>query len=242
MAHPGKQTNLNPAHKMNRLKLLLPLSCAFALATLSLMAADGPTTAEQFAQTRDKLLAKAGSTPLNADEQFSLATSMLGLGQFREALIVASLGLGLTQDPVEKSLFYMAIAQCHGARGFYDYAGQAALEGQRLDPLSKELAALRFAYFTKDEDQAQVKAAEDTFKQLTGDGPPVCNPAALWAVLKILYEGGKRIAEIVALYDTAMAAWERLEPQVLEVKRNLDTFWSNARLASKGAAGNIRER
>ena len=229
---------------MNRLKPLLSLTCAFVLSTLSSSAAEAPVqqsaapqTAEQFAQTRDRLLTKAASTALNADEHFSLATSLLGLGQYREALVVARLGLGLTQNPVEKSLFYMAIAQCHGAQGNYDDAGEAALEGQRFDPLSKELAALRFAYFTKDGDQAQAKAAEDTLKQLEPSGRPVLSGEQWGAIISA---GIQAVLACKALYDAATVGWERMKPHVEDVSRNLHAFWSNAKVASKGAVGNIR--
>lgn len=188
---------------MNRPKLLFPLSCAVVLATLQLLAADAPDPAEQFTQTRDHLFAKAATTPLSADEHFKLATSLLGLGQFQESTVVAKLGLGLTQNPIEKSLFYTAIAQCHGARGFYDDAGEAALEGQRLDPLSKDLAALRFAYFTKHGDQAQAKAAEDTLRQLVpgvGDRPIALGPLGPMIVgflINELKEQGQILLKIV---------------------------------------------
>lgn len=210
---------------MNRLKLLLWISCALVLSTLSPLAADAPQTAEQFAQTRDRLLAKAGSTALNADEQFSLATSMLGLGQFREALIVAKLGLGLTQSPVEKSLFYMAIAQCHGAQGNYDDAGEAALEGQRLDPLSKELAALRFAYFTKHGDQAQAKAAEDTLRQLVpgvGDRPIALGPLGPMIVgflINELKEQGRILLKI------AIEEWPTIKREVEAIAGRMGEKW-----------------
>lgn len=231
---------------MCRLKLVLTLTCALALSTLPLVAAEtpvlqtaAPQTAQHFAQTRDRLLTKAQSTALNGDDHFSLATSLLGLGQFGEALVVARLGLGLTQDPVEKGVFYMVIAQCHGARGDYDDAAAAALEGQRVDPLSKDLAALRFAYFTKHGDQAQTKAAEDTLKQLDPSGRPVLNSEQFWGLVIGVTQA---VLACKALYETAGQAWERMKPHVEDVKKSLDTLWSNAKSASTRAAGNVRAR
>lgn len=221
-------------------KLLFPITCALVLATLSLLGADAPRPAEQFAQTRDKLLTKAGSAALNADEHFSLAMSMFGLGQFREALVVARLGAGLTQNPIEKSVFYMAIAQCHGAMGDYGDAGAAALAGQRLNPLSRELAALRLAYFSKYDDKAQAKAAEDTLKQMCPSGIPVLTSDECWAW--IVTEGAAKLDAIRALWDIAKVAWERLEPVVQDLKRDLEIWWSNAKSDGKRPTGNVRIR
>ena len=208
--------------------LLLPLSCVIVLATLPLLAADAPDPAEQFTQTRNHLFAKAATSALKADEHFKLATSLLGRGQFQEALVVARLGLGLTQNAVEKSLFYMAIAQCHGARGFYDDAGEAALEGQRFDPLSKDLAALRFAYFTKHGDQAQAKAAEDTLRQLVpgiGDRPIALGPLGpliLGFLISELKEQGKIILKIV------MEEWPGIRHEVEVIAARLGEKWLRA--------------
>ena len=220
---------------MNRVKLLLTLMCAFGLSTVppgaaeaSIQQTSAPQTAEEFAQTRDRLLTKAASTPLNADEHFSLATSLLGLGQFRESLIVAKLGLGLTQAPVEKSLFYMAIAQCHGARGFYDDAADAALEGQRLDPLSRELAALRFVYFTEYGDLAQAKAAEDNLRQLVpGIGDQPIYLSLIVGVFRVfLLEELRKQGKI--LLEVAKEEWPTIKSHIEVIARDIGSKWLRA--------------
>lgn len=210
---------------MNRSRLVLLLWCATVLAAPPLMAADASKPTDQFAQTRDHLYTKAATSPLSVEEHFNLTASLLGLGQFQESTVVAKLGLGLTQNRIEKSLFYMAIAQCHGARGLYGDAGEAALEGQRLDPLSKDLAALRFAYFTKHGDQAQAKAAEDTLRQLVpglGERPIALGPLGPMIVgflMDELKEQGKILFKIV------MEEWEGIKKEAEVIARRMGEKW-----------------
>ncbi|NBQ69173.1 MAG: hypothetical protein EBU46_10185 [Nitrosomonadaceae bacterium] len=119
----------------------------------------------------------------------------------------------------------MAIAQCHGAQGNYDDAGEAALEGQRLDPLSKELAALRFAYFTKHGDQAQAKAAEDTLRQLVpgvGDRPIALGPLGPMIVgflINELKEQGRILLKI------AIEEWPTIKREVEAIAGRMGEKW-----------------
>lgn len=210
---------------MNRPKLALLLWCACVLGTLPLLAAGESPRTEQLTQTRDQVLAKAVTTTLSIEEHFKLATSLLGLGHFEESTLVAKLGLGLTQNRMQKSLFYIVISQCRGARGFYNEAGEAALEGQRLDPLSKDLAALRFAYFTKHGDQAQAKAAEDTLRQLVpglGDRPVGLGPLGPW-LLEIF--GQEIKVQFKILCKIAKEEGPRIQEAIEEIADRIWTKW-----------------
>lgn len=219
----------NSHHEMNRLKQLLTLACALAVATLTLSAADAPQTAAQFAETRNRLLARAQTTALTAKEHFDLAVGYFACGQFTEGETVARLGLGLSQNGVEKGALYTVIAQCNGALGEYPAAAKAALAGQRHDPLSKELAGLRLVYFGKIEDEAQRLAAEDTLRQLETSGEPVWVVQGCMVVVRV----ARVIITLATLYDIAKEQWPVIQPEVVKLANELKALFPQTTKGSR---------
>lgn len=129
------------------------------------------------AEQQSSLLKIAETRPLSADEQFVLSLAHLRQGAFPEALATARLTLGMVTNKEtgasEKAAVYAVIAQCHGAMGNFRLAAEAALEGHRLNPTSKELGALRLAYWTKAGNPEQIEAAKDAMNQLVAAGQKV---------------------------------------------------------------------
>ena len=206
----------------------------------SLVRSAEPSTAEAaFPETRDRLLNQAQAKGLTAKEHFDLSVTLLGTGQYGEALVVSRLGMGLTQDPKAKALFLMLAAQCNGAQGHYVSAAEAALEGQRLNPLSVELAALRLAYFTKIGNAAQAKSAEDTLKQLDPSGQPVLTGAELVALAKGVIEIA---AAIRVIYEVTHDDWPRIQPEVERVALRMTELWSKLSSGGGRTTVNLRAR
>lgn len=195
----------------------------------------GPTVS-----ARDRLLEQAQIKPLTAQGHYELAVALLGNGQFSEALIVTRLGSGFTTDAREKSLFHLVGAQSLGALGRYAEAAGCALEGQRLNPTSIELAALRFAYFTKVGNAAQAKSAEDTLKRLKPTGDPVLSGAQIISVILGIIEATKALSEIVG------TEYARIEPPVREkltiIADNLKLLWAAVPSSKPISATGARNR
>lgn len=144
---------------------------------------------------RDSLLAKAKATKLDAADSFQLALAFFRNGQLIEATTVARLTLGATTNLREKAALYALVSEAEGARGKYREAAQAALEGQRCNPDSPELAVLRFAYFSKLGDMAQAEAASDCLLHTdVNRGKPVFGVAQ--AIIVISF--GKQVIEVLA--------------------------------------------
>jgi hypothetical protein len=204
-------------------------------------AATGPTgTAEprdsEFLSARTRLITESQNRALTVNEQFELSVSLFGCGAFSEALLVGRMGLGRTQDTRERGLFHMMIAQCHGALGDYRSAGEAALAGQRLQPLSKELAALRFAYFTKVEDKAQAQAAADTLAQLIpGAGQDEQPIATIQGVICLVKLVARAIQAGMAIYEVGKRAWPEVEPHVKEIAHTVLVIWNETRSQTPAA-------
>lgn len=194
----------------------------------------------EFTDARERLIALSQTKALTVNEQFELTVSLFGSGQFGEALLVGRMGLGLTQVAREKSLFYMMIAQCNGALGNYHAAAEAALAGQRLHPLSRELAALRFAYFTKVEDKAQAQAAADTLAQIIpGAGPgeqPIVSIQGAICLVKMVV---RAIQAGMAAYEVGKRAWPEIEPHFKVIAQTVMTLWGES-LSARGLTPAIK--
>lgn len=146
-----------------------------------------------------KLLDIARDRQLSSKEQFDLSLSFMRSASFVESLTTARLALGTTTNHLEKAAFYVVISQSLGALGDYQAAAEAALAGQRLNPTSRELAALRRVYFELVGDLAQKQAAEDTLAQLSPSGEKV---ALNWRTVYVAVEVGKPIIEaLVKIYE-----------------------------------------
>lgn len=233
MARSRKPTSLNSAHTMNAKPFLQLLAAIIALLSniLTTRAAEPQKPSDdqpaiEFADTRERLITLSQTKALTVSEQFELTVSLFGSGKFGEALLVGRMGLGLTQVAREKSLFYMMIAQCNGALGNYHAAAEAALAGQRLHPLSSELAALRFAYFTKVEDKAQAQAAADTLAQIVPGGgqderPIVSIQGGIWLVKMVV----RSIQAGMAAYEVGKRAWPEIEPHFKVIAKTVMTLW-----------------
>lgn len=221
-----------------RTRLTLPI-IVFVVVLLGAVgptsAADGSTGAvktldSDFFSTRTRLLTESQTRTLTVNEQFELSVALFGCGEFAEALLVGRMGLGRTQDAKERSLFHMIISQCNGALGNYRSAGEAALAGQRLQPLSRELAALRFAYFTKVEDKAQAQAAADTLAQLIpGAGQEEQPIAAIQGVICLVKLVARAIQAGMAIYEVGKRAWPEVEPHVKEIAQTVLVIWNETR-------------
>src|SRR6266404_9614647 len=95
-------------------------------------------------------------TPATSADFFTLALAHYAKADFGRALDLANRALALQSDPRARSVCFALIAECHGALGQYDLAGEAALHGLRLGSgdkkVEKALAALRYAYATQAKD------------------------------------------------------------------------------------------
>ena len=144
-------------------------------------------------ESRDFLTELSTRRPLTANEEFYLGASLFANRQFNEAILTASQAMGLTPEPRLKAALYVLVSESHAALGHFDEAAKAAKAGQRLDPNSKELAALRIAYFDKTGNQAEKQAATDHLRKLDPnfDRNPVMEPitgAAVVATVVIIIE------------------------------------------------------
>lgn len=162
-------------------------------------------------QARDNLLERASTQVLSAEQTFALAVEFLAIGEFTKAEIVARLGLGLANPGKEKAALYAVIALSNGGLSDFKAAAQAALEGQRQDPVSKELAGLRVFYFSRTGDKAQRMAAEDTLMDLAGGGKPVLSMEDVKA----------GIGFAVTIYSLFKSAYDLTEPWLKEHKNEL---------------------
>lgn len=224
---------------MKPIILFALLAHALVVGVMSLSAAESSEAAKLFAQQRDELLTQAQARSLTAKEHFDLSVALLGTGQFAEALIVTKLGTGTTKEPHVKSLFSLVAAQALGAQGSYEAAAEAALTGQRLNPLSVELAALRFAYFTKVGNAAQAKSAEDRLKQLDPSGQPVLTGAEVIAIAKGVIE----IAiTIKAVYEVSRETWPRIQPEVERLAVRMTELWAKLSPSGSRSSATLRTR
>lgn len=205
----------------------------------SLVAAEPSEAAKLFAQQRDELLTQSQARSLTTKEHFDLSVALLGAGQFSEALIVTRLGTGTTKEPQVRSLFNLVAAQALGAQGNYEAAAEAALAGQRLNPLSVELAALRFAYFTKVGNSAQAKSAEDTLKQLDPSGQPVLTGAEVIAIAKGVIEIAMAIK---AVYEISRETWPRIQPEVERLAVRMTDLWAKLSPNVSRSSSTLRTR
>jgi hypothetical protein len=224
---------------MKPIILFALLALALFTHTMSLSAAETSEAAKLIAQQRDELLTQAQARSLTAKEHFDLSVALLGAGQFAEALIVTKLGSGTTKEPHAKSLFSLVAAQALGAQGNYEAAAEAALAGQRLNPLSVELAALRFAYFTKIGNAAQAKSAEDTLKQLDPSGQPVLTGAEVIAIAKGVIEIAMTIK---AVYEVSRETWPRIQPEVERLAVRMTELWAKLSPSGSRSSATLRTR
>jgi tetratricopeptide (TPR) repeat protein len=111
--------------------------------------------------------------PTTSADFFTLALARYATADFGRALDLANRALSLQSDPRAQSVCFVLIAECHGALGQYDLAGEAALHGLRLGPsdkkVEKALAALRYAYATQAKDDLAAEAAKEHLMQLDAD-------------------------------------------------------------------------
>ena len=104
--------------------------------------------------------------PENPSQCFSLALAYFGSGNFRKAVDWANRAIPGFPERKQKSICYHLIAQSYGALGEYEYAAEAAKDGQRCDPESIELACLRMEYCEQINDSLDYKIAEEHLKRL----------------------------------------------------------------------------
>lgn len=179
---------------------------------------DSPSASE----VRNELVAKAKVAPLVPVDSFRLALAQIELGFFPEAMTVAQLALGATKIPEERAAFLGVMAQCHGCHGDYISAAACALEGQRLNPKSVELAALRIAYFHELGDTANELAARDHYKRLVPDRDPdskqVFFPVAVINGTKLAVAIYETVVALYMIYQIAEEQWPRIKPQIEVVK------------------------
>ena len=143
------------------------------------------------------------------------------VGEITEAATTARLGMGVTKSAEEKAAFLAVLSQCLSVQGRYQIAAETALEGSRLNPASKELAALRSAYFEKLGDKANSLAARDHLRRLdpTVEGKPVSEWVDDLQTIILIYQ------TIKVIFETAKDAWVRLEPQIRETVEQMKKTW-----------------
>ncbi|NBR87973.1 MAG: hypothetical protein EBS84_19065 [Proteobacteria bacterium] len=180
------------------------------------------------------LTKQAMARPLTAREHFDLSLSLFGTGRFAEAAMTAQLGMGQAKDDMERAAFFGVIAQSRGALGNYQEAAQAALEGHRLNPHSKELATMRVTYFKKTGNGAQLAAAEDALSGMM-EGEPVSLPILVGAGLAAKWVWNYRKEIMVVLHivgppivEHAKERWPQQKEAIEAVILTLKTMWTVA--------------
>ena len=106
------------------------------------------------------------NVPETAEDAFTLALALFSEAKFREAIDWANRAIPQFQQDKQKSLCYQLIAQAYGAMDDFDRAARAATEGQRHDPESQTLAALRVVYYDKLGDQLNHMIANEHLMRL----------------------------------------------------------------------------
>jgi len=106
------------------------------------------------------------TAPSTAEESFTLAMAYFGMRNMHEAIDNANQAMAKFNEKGKKAICYQLIAQAYGALGEYRLAANAATEGQRLVPNSKELATLRVAYFKKMGDTLNYEIANEHLMRL----------------------------------------------------------------------------
>lgn len=104
--------------------------------------------------------------PATAEDAFTLALALFSEAKFREAIDWANRAIPQFQQSRQKSLCYQLISQAYGAMDDFDRAARAATEGQRYDPESETLAALRVVYYGKLGDQLNHMIANEHLMRL----------------------------------------------------------------------------
>lgn len=164
------------------------------------------------------LIEEAKRRPLTVRENFDLSLGLFGSGRFAEAAITAEIGIGQAKMNYERAALFGIIAQSRGALGDYREAADAALQGHRLSPLSKDLAAMRVVYWTEVGNGAQVAAAEDALAALEDSGERVF----LGPMVKFIWANRKAILVVVT----------KLKPLVLE---QVARWWPEHKTAIEAA-------
>lgn len=178
---------------------------------------------------QSSVLIKHGmARPLTAREHFDLSLSLFGTGRFAEAALTAQIGMGLTKEDVERAAFFGVLAQSRGAMGDYQEANRAALEGHRLSPLSKELAAMRVVYSTKTGNGAQLAAAEDALAGLEEAGERVF----LGLMVRFLWQNRKTVVTVLTalgpVVDQIKDRWPQHKTAIEAGIQTLKTMWTVA--------------
>ena len=122
----------------------------------------------------------AQQKPLTAKQSFDLSLAFFANRQFGEAVTAARLGLGATESKQEKAALYVLISSGFGALGNYKAAAESASAGQRLNPKSRELAAMRIGYFHAVGNEAESLAAKDHLKESEPKRWGACDGVGGW--------------------------------------------------------------
>lgn len=176
-----------------------------------------------------ELIKEAESRSLTTREHFDLSLSLFGSGRFAEAAMAAQLGMGRATEDIERAAFFGVMAQSRGALGNYQEAAYAALAGHRLNPLSKELAAMRVTYFKKSGNGAQLAAAEDALAGLEESGERVF----LGAIVRFLWQNRKAVVTVLTtlgplISEQVQARWPQHKEAIESGVQTLKAMWSIA--------------
>lgn len=198
---------------------------------------DGFASYQAAAKQSATLIKQAMTRTLVAKEHFDLSLSLFGTGRFAEAALAAQMGMGHAKGDLERAAFFGVIAQSRGALGEYQEANRAALDGHRLNPLSKELAAMRVVYATKTGNGAQIAAAEDALAGLEERGERVF----LGPLVKFLWQNRRSVVAVLTtlgspIVDQVRERWPQHRIVIEACLQTLKTMWDlNDKLESAGA-------
>lgn len=171
------------------------------------------------------LIKQAMTRPLTARGHFDLSLSLFGTGRFAEAALTAQIGMGLAKEDVERAAFFGVLAQSRGVMGDYQEANRAALEGHRLSPLSKELAAMRVVYSIKTGNGAHIAAAEDALAGLEESGERVF----LGPMVRFLWQNRKAVVTVLTalgpVVEQIKDRWPQHKTAIEAGIQTLKTMW-----------------
>lgn len=166
---------LKPVWKITAIALCI----AFPVIAVTPPATTSLVIAGSAGSTADDVIDRYSKTePRSAEDYFTLAVAQFGKTSVKEALESANRALPLFADAEKKALCYQLIAQCYGALGDYKLAARAATDGQQVLPDSRDLAALRVAYFKQMGDELNFTIASEHLMRLDPvyRKDPKCDP------------------------------------------------------------------
>lgn len=121
---------------------------------------------------------------LTFDELVDMGTARFLMGEWDKASQAYESASAQSTDRGQKAMALYFAAQSTANKGDWREAGQLANRAHQLAPNSRELAAVRVAFWKNTNDRMEISAAEDRLKvmELSVEGNPVCEPGTILVI------------------------------------------------------------